>query len=77
METRSLAAYVTFDELNPNSGAGTVCLHEIEALKKVAEVQQVISRKDLMSLTRDCADVTGIPYLMEAYRDEAMEVLNS
>jgi glutamate synthase domain-containing protein 2 len=36
-----------------------------------------VSRKDLMSLTRDCADVTGIPYVMEAYRDEAMEVLNS
>ncbi len=36
-----------------------------------------VSRKDLMSLTRECADVTGIPYLMEAYRDEAMEVLNS
>jgi hypothetical protein len=36
-----------------------------------------ISRKDLMSLTRECADVTGIPYVMEAYRDEAMEILNS
>jgi glutamate synthase domain-containing protein 2 len=36
-----------------------------------------ISRKDLMSLTRECADITGIPYVMEAYRDEAMEILNS
>ena len=35
-----------------------------------------ITRKDLMSLTRECADVTGIPYVMEAYRDEAMEILN-
>ncbi len=34
-----------------------------------------ISRNEIMSLTRECADVTGIPYLMEAYRDEAMEVL--
>jgi glutamate synthase domain-containing protein 2 len=36
-----------------------------------------ISRRELMSLTEECAKVTGIPYLMEAYREEAMEVLNS
>ena len=36
-----------------------------------------ISRKELMSLTTECAEVTGIPYLMEAYRDEAMEILDS
>jgi hypothetical protein len=35
-----------------------------------------ISRKDLMSLTEECAKVTGIPYLMDSYRQEAMEVLN-
>ncbi len=35
-----------------------------------------ITRKELMSLTEECARVTGIPYLMEAYRDEAMEILN-
>jgi glutamate synthase domain-containing protein 2 len=35
-----------------------------------------ITRQELMSLTRECADVTGIPYLMEAYRDEAMAILN-
>ena len=36
----------------------------------------VISRKELMSLTEECAKVTGIPYLMDAYRDEAMKILN-
>ena len=36
-----------------------------------------ISRGDLMSLTEECARVTGIPYLMDAYRDEAMKVLES
>jgi len=36
-----------------------------------------ISRKDLMSLTRECADVTGIPYLMDAYREEAQAILDS
>jgi glutamate synthase domain-containing protein 2 len=36
----------------------------------------VISRRDLMSLTEECARVTGIPYLMEAYREEAMQILS-
>jgi glutamate synthase domain-containing protein 2 len=34
-----------------------------------------ISRRELMSLTEECARVTGIPYLMDAYREEAMEIL--
>jgi glutamate synthase domain-containing protein 2 len=37
----------------------------------------VISRSDLMSLTQECAKVTGLPYLMDAYREEAMKVLDS
>jgi glutamate synthase domain-containing protein 2 len=37
----------------------------------------VISRKDIMSLTEECSRVTGIPYLMDAYREEAMDILNS
>lgn len=36
-----------------------------------------ISRRELMSLTEECARVTGIPYLMDAYREEAMEILSS
>jgi glutamate synthase domain-containing protein 2 len=36
-----------------------------------------ITRRELMSLTEECAKVTGIPYLMEAYREEAMAVLDS
>jgi len=30
-----------------------------------------------MSLTEECTKVTGIPYLMDAYREEAMKVLDS
>jgi len=37
----------------------------------------VITRRELMSLTEECARVTGIPYLMDAYREEAMSILNS
>jgi len=36
-----------------------------------------ITRKELMSLTEECEKVTGIPYLMDAYRKEAMKVLDS
>ncbi|HCP14791.1 MAG TPA: FMN-binding glutamate synthase family protein, partial [Peptococcaceae bacterium] len=37
---------------------------------------EAITRKELMSLTEECAKVTGIPYLMDCYRDEAMDILN-
>jgi glutamate synthase domain-containing protein 2 len=36
-----------------------------------------IRREHLMSLTQECAQVTGIPYIMDAYRDEAEAILNS
>lgn len=34
-----------------------------------------ITRREIMSLTEECAKVTGIPYLMECYRNEAMDIL--
>ena len=34
-----------------------------------------ISRQELMSLTDECVAVTGIPYLMDAYREEALNIL--
>ncbi len=36
-----------------------------------------ITRRELMPLTEEYAKVTGIPYLMDAYREEALPVLNS
>jgi len=36
-----------------------------------------VTRKELMSLTQECASVTGIPYVMDAYDDEAEAILNS
>lgn len=36
-----------------------------------------VSRKDLMSLTEDAAKISGIPYVMDAYRKEAEKILNS
>jgi len=35
----------------------------------------VITRGELMSLTEECTRVSGIPYVMEANRDEAMAIL--
>jgi glutamate synthase domain-containing protein 2 len=34
-----------------------------------------ISRNDLMSLTEECSRVTGISYLMDAYREEAIDII--
>jgi glutamate synthase domain-containing protein 2 len=36
-----------------------------------------ITRRELMSLTEECTKVTGIPYIMNAYREEAMAILES
>jgi glutamate synthase domain-containing protein 2 len=36
-----------------------------------------ISRQELMSLTEECAKITGIPYVMDAYRNEALKALES
>ena len=35
-----------------------------------------ISRRDLMSLTEEAAKISGIPYVMDAYRKEAESVLD-
>ena len=34
-----------------------------------------ISRKDIMSLTKEAEEISGIPYVMDAYRKEADKVL--
>ncbi|HMK15992.1 MAG TPA: glutamate synthase-related protein, partial [Methanomicrobiales archaeon] len=36
-----------------------------------------ISRKDVMALTEEAAKISGIPYVMNAYRDEAEAILTS
>jgi hypothetical protein len=36
-----------------------------------------ISRGDLISANRETADVSGIPYMLDAIDDKAHEVLNS
>lgn len=37
---------------------------------------EFISRKELASLTEEVAKVTGIPYIMDAYREEALEIID-
>jgi glycosyltransferase involved in cell wall biosynthesis len=41
------ALYVTFDTLDPNNGAGLVCMHEVNALKKVVDDVFVIQRNTI------------------------------
>ncbi len=36
-----------------------------------------ISRSDLMALTEEAAKISGIPYVMDAYREDAMKILDS
>ena len=36
---------------------------------------KTISRNDLMALTEEASKVSGIPYVMDAYADEALTVL--
>jgi glutamate synthase domain-containing protein 2 len=38
---------------------------------------ELIKRQDLASLTEECAKVTGIPYIMDAFRQEALDIINS
>jgi hypothetical protein len=35
-----------------------------------------ISRSDVLALTEEAAKVSGIPYVMEAYREEAETIIN-
>jgi glutamate synthase domain-containing protein 2 len=37
---------------------------------------ELISRKDIAALTEEAAKVTGIPYIMHAYRDEALAIID-
>jgi glutamate synthase domain-containing protein 2 len=38
---------------------------------------EYMSRDDLASLTEECAMVTGIPYIMDAYREEALQIIDA
>jgi hypothetical protein len=35
-----------------------------------------ISRQDLFALSEECAKVTNIPYVMNAYREEALNIID-
>jgi hypothetical protein len=37
----------------------------------------LISRKDLAALTEEASKVTGIPYIMDAYREEALAIIDA
>jgi hypothetical protein len=36
-----------------------------------------ISRDDIFSLTEECAKITGTRYVMDAYRNEALEIIDA
>ncbi len=53
-----------------------VGLQQIMAGSRNWEVQY-INRKDIFSLTEECAKVTSIPYVMDAYKEEALEIIDA
>ena len=38
---------------------------------------EYISRGDLFSLTEECAKITGIQYVMDAFREEALQIIDA
>lgn len=52
-----------------------VGLHQLMAGARCFNIP-AITRNELMSLTEECAKVTGIPYIMDSYRKEALDILN-
>ena len=38
---------------------------------------EYIRRDDIISLTEECAKITGINYVMEAYREQALEIIDA
>jgi len=53
-----------------------VGLQQIMAGSRNWEIKY-ISRKDLVSLTEECEKITGIAYIMNAYREDALEIIDS
>ncbi|PIP45816.1 MAG: FMN-binding glutamate synthase family protein, partial [Deltaproteobacteria bacterium CG23_combo_of_CG06-09_8_20_14_all_51_20] len=37
----------------------------------------LMTRKDLAALTEEAAKVTGIPYIMDTYKEEALKVIDA
>lgn len=38
---------------------------------------EYINRRDIFSLTEECSNITGIPHVMDAYREEALAVIDA
>jgi hypothetical protein len=38
---------------------------------------EFISRGDIFSLTEECAKITGTQYVMDAYREEALQIIDA
>jgi glutamate synthase domain-containing protein 2 len=53
-----------------------VGLQQIMAGSRNWEVKY-ISRKDIFALTEECAKITGLEYVMDAYREEALRIINA
>lgn len=65
----SSSLYVTFDKIDPNTGAGKVITHEINALKGVSSLTKIVSRKDLENIEK----AYGFnPFIMDYFAAEQL-----
>jgi glutamate synthase domain-containing protein 2 len=69
MPTGAIGVYTFVDKLK-------VGLQQLMAGSRNFKVS-TISRKDLMALTEEAAKISGIPYVMDAYREEALQIIDS
>jgi len=37
----------------------------------------LITRNDLAALTEDASKITGVPYIMNAYREDALKIIDA
>lgn len=69
MPTGAIGVYTFVDKLR-------VGLQQLMAGSRNYQIS-TISRKDLMALTEEAAKISGIPYVMDAYREEALQIIDS
>lgn len=69
MPTGAIGVYTFVDKLR-------VGLQQLMAGSRNYKIS-TISRKDLMALTEEAAKISGIPYVMDAYREEALQIIDS
>jgi len=78
---------VFYFQRNSNKNIGAVGVYTVSEKLRIGLQQLMagarkwrthyICRDDLACLTEECAKITGIPYIMNAYREEALAIIDA